>query len=86
MKNPTHPSLNKVVNPHLARLALHAARPQGEFRVIVHLAHPAKPPRYMKVTGMASPGGLKARIPCNQIERVDKDSNVLSVELREHVI
>jgi hypothetical protein len=32
-----------------------------------------------------APGFLKVRIPCTQIGRVADDSNVLSVELREHI-
>jgi hypothetical protein len=76
----------KIVNPDLARMVLHAAEPCGEFRVIVRLVRPGKLPRYMKATGLHSPGHIKARIPCNQIQRAGNDSNVVSIELREHVI
>ena len=85
MSNPHSPAYAKIVNPYLARMALHAAETFGEFQVIVRFAKP-KYPSYLTVTGQHSPGHIKARVPCNQIERMSRDSNVLSIELREHVM
>ncbi|HUY69178.1 MAG TPA: hypothetical protein VMV79_07745 [Alphaproteobacteria bacterium] len=81
----TRSSFAKIVNPDLARAALRGVESFGEFRIIVRLAQPERTPPYMTVTGVHSPGHMKARIPCDQIARLDKDTNVLSVELREHV-
>jgi hypothetical protein len=78
-------SLNKVINPDLARAALHSAETFGEFQIIVRFAKPEKYPSYMTVTGLHSPGHMKARIPCDQIGRLENDHNVLSVELSEYI-
>ncbi len=85
MNSHTHFS-TKIVNPDLARMAMNKAEPHGEFHVIVRLVRPGQVPRYMKATGLHSPGNIKARIPCNQIRHINDDSNVVSIELREHVI
>jgi len=79
-------SLEKLVDPHLAKLALHASKPAGEFGVIVRFQNPNKRSHLMKVTGQHSPGYYKARVPCSKIWSVIQDRNILSVELREHVI
>jgi len=78
-------TVQKIVNPELARGPMRGDKPHGEFKAIVHLASPDKHPPYMKILGLYSPGFLKARIPCSQINRISADANVLSVELREHV-
>ena len=75
----------KIVNPELALGPLRDDKPHGEFKAIVHLAKPDKHPSYMKIIGLYSPGFLKARIPCSQMNRIAADANVLSVELREHI-
>jgi hypothetical protein len=81
----TDSSLGKILDPHLARLALRGNKPAGEFGVIVRFHQPNKTPRHMKVTGQHSPGYFKARIPCSKINSVLGDRNILSIELREHV-
>ena len=84
MPTPHFPTFNnKIVNPYLARMALHAAQSFGRFNVIVRFAKP-KYPSYVKVIGQHSPGHVKATVPCDQIERMSRDHNVLSIELREH--
>jgi hypothetical protein len=85
MSNARSPAFDKIVNPYLARMAMHAAEIFGEFQVIVRFAKP-KYPSYLKITGQHSPGHVKALVPCNQIERMERDNNVLSIELREHVM
>jgi len=86
MTNP-HPALScKIVNSHLARLAFRGTQLFGEFRVIVRLAKHGKLPSYMKAAGPHSPGHLVASIPCAEIGRASNDHDVLSLELREHVI
>jgi hypothetical protein len=40
----------------------------------------------MTAEGLHSPGHIKARIACTEISRINRDQNVLSVELREHVM
>jgi hypothetical protein len=85
MNNPHSPAFEKIVNPHLARMALHGAEAFGEFQVILRLAQPKYPP-YLKVTGMHSPGHIKATVPCGQIARMSRDHNVLSIELRQYII
>jgi hypothetical protein len=77
--------LDKIVNPELARAAMHSVEPHGEFKAYVRLAAPEQRPSYMKFMELYSPGIFKAFIPCAQIENVADDSNVLSVELCEHI-
>jgi hypothetical protein len=79
--------LDKIVNADLARTALHNVEPFGEFTAYVRLASPEKCPSYMEALEfqLHMPGYLKVRIPCAEIARVAGDSNVLSVELREHI-
>jgi hypothetical protein len=79
------PSLKKIVNPDFAQAMLRGTKMFGEFRIIVRLASPEHHPSYMEVTGPHSPGHMKARIPCDRIGCLEKDGNVLSVELRAHV-
>jgi hypothetical protein len=76
----------KVVNSHLADLALRGDRIFGEFGVIVRFVRPDRHPACMKVTGRHSPGHFKARIPCDKIRVVLCDRNILSLDLREHVM
>ena len=85
--NQDHAYLDKIVNPELVRTALHTVEPFGEFTAYVKLAEPENCPSYMEALGMQliSPGYLKVRIPCAEITRVGTDSNVLSVELRQHI-
>jgi hypothetical protein len=78
-------TLHKIINPDLARAALHSAERFGEFQIIVRFARPEKHPSYMKVTGEHSAGHMKALIPCDQIDRLEDDRNVLSVELRQYI-
>jgi hypothetical protein len=83
----SHPHFyDKIINSHLACTALRGIAPYGEFKAIVRLARPEKHPSYMTVTGIHSPGHVKARIRCDQIARIGCDRNVLSVELRQHVM
>jgi len=83
----THPDFSgKIVNLHLARAALHADKVFGEFRVIVRFQRPGRPPACMTVTGRHSAGHFRARIPCSAIESVARDSNVVSLELSEHIM
>lgn len=87
MPTPHSPAFNnKIVNPYLARMAFHGAQSFGQFNVIVRFAKPKKYPPYVKVTGQHSRGHVKATVPCDQIERMSRDQNVLSIELREHVM
>jgi hypothetical protein len=79
------PSLNKIVNPDLARAALHGVEPYGEFKAYVRLAKPDRRPSYMKVMGLYAPDIFRARIRCDQIKNLAGDTNVISVELREHI-
>jgi hypothetical protein len=85
MPNAHSTAFDKIVNPDLARMAFHAAEIFGEFNVIVRFAKP-KYPSYLKITGQHSPGHVKARVACDQIERMGQDENVLSIELREHIM
>lgn len=80
------PAFDKIVNPDLAYRAFHTAETAGEFGVIIKLRRPDQYPRHIKVTGHHSPGHVKARIPCSKIRSVIGDYNVLSVELREHIV
>jgi hypothetical protein len=87
MTTNTHAHLSgKIINPELAQMALRAARPCGEFKVIVRLQQPGKLPRYIKAAGLHSPGHIKGRMPCEKIEAIGRDSNIVSLELREHVM
>jgi hypothetical protein len=79
-------AFDKIVNPDLAYRALHNATTAGEFGVIIKLRRPNQYPRHIKVTGQHSEGHLKARVPCSKITSVIGDHNVLSVELREHIV
>jgi len=86
MKDIYHSALDKIVNPDLAYRALRSEQTFGEFGVIIRLQQPNKPPRHIKVTGQHSPGHVKGRVACSKIESVIGDRNVLSVELREHIV
>ena len=79
------PEARAEAEDYLARLALHGAQSFGQFQVIVRFAKP-KYPSYLTITGEHSPGLVKALVPCDQIERMSRDHNVLSIELREHVM
>jgi hypothetical protein len=77
--------LEKIVNPDMARAALRNAEPHGEFKAFVRLAKPEDHPSYMRSIELHSAGLVKARIPCNKIAFVAADTNVISIELREHI-
>lgn len=81
-----HVFSDKIVNLHLARMALHADKISGKFRVIVRFKRPGHPPACMKVTGQHSPGHFNACIPCGEIENAARDHNVVSLEVCEHVM
>lgn len=76
---------DKIVNPDLARAALHGVAPYGEFMAYVRLAKPEEHPTYMSIEALCAPDLIKARIPCDQMDNLAEDTNVLSVELREHI-
>ena len=78
-------SLQKIVNPDLAQAALRGTIRHGEFRAYVRLAKPEKKSPYMEVLGSHSPGLIKARIRCDEINQAAEDNNVVSIELREYI-
>jgi len=79
---PSEPA-GKIVNPRLALLAARGVAGFSEFGVIVTLAPEAKLPSYMKAaSSVASSSDINAHLPCDRIDLVAGDRDVLSVELR----
>lgn len=81
--NPFH--FAKILNPNLALAALASATPHGEFKAYVRLAKSGRYPASLKSTRVCAPGLVKGRIACAQIRALAADSNVVSIELREHI-
>lgn len=81
--NPFH--FAKILNPTLALAALASAKPHGEFKAYVRLAKTGRYPASLKATRVCAPGLVKGRIACSQIRALAADSNVVSIELCEHV-
>jgi hypothetical protein len=77
---------DKIINDHLARAALHDASTRGAFKAIVRLRPGARIPTYLKVTSVSSPGEVIARIACSKLLQAVSDDDVVSLELREHVL
>ncbi|MER2519861.1 MAG: hypothetical protein ABTQ34_04130 [Bdellovibrionales bacterium] len=81
--NPFH--FAKILNPNLALAALASATPHGEFKAYVRLAKSGRYPASLKSTRVCANGLIKGRIACSQIRALAADSNVVSIELREHI-
>ena len=77
--------LEKVINPNLTFAALHSAAPHGEFKALVTYAKNKPYPDYLTAVEFYAPNVLAARIPCDKIESANADSNVISIEIREHI-
>lgn len=76
----------KISNPEFATLFMHGNKPYGEFKALVRFATPEMKPDYIKIMEMHSPGFFKVSIPCGKMEQLEKDDNILSIDLREHSI
>jgi hypothetical protein len=85
MSNHSATSLEKIVNPNLALAALNSAEPYGEFIALVKMAQSKPYPTCLKAARLYAPDLWKAMIPCDQIDDLVADTNVISVELREHI-
>ena len=82
---PNSSNMKKIVNPNLALAALNKACPYGEFKAFVKVEKSRPHPAYLKEAKTCAPGVVKARIACDQIETAIANSNVISIELREHI-
>jgi hypothetical protein len=76
--------LSKFSNLHLTRGQVLFSK-TGAFNAIVRLSRPEYRPDYMKILGQFTPGFMSAQIGCDALDRAEADSNILSVELREHL-
>jgi hypothetical protein len=86
MSNHAATSLEKIVNPNLALAALNTVEPYGDFIALVKMAKPRQhPPTCLKSARLYAPNLWKALIPCDQIDDLVADTNVISVELRERI-
>ena len=85
MTNNNTPSMGKIVNPNLALAAMHPVEPYGEFIALVKMAESKPHPSCLKAAQLYAPDLWKALIPCDQIDDLVADTNVISIELREHI-
>ena len=85
MTNTNSSYMEKIVNPNLALAALNCLEPYGEFKALIKTVTETELPSCFKSVEFYAPGLLKPYIPCSQIERAAADTNVISIELREHI-